>query len=250
MNYEEFSAEKCQSLLHIQEQFKEKINLDSYKNWFYDGESELLRLYNSDEDEIYFRYVPIGTFSLKLRTWMWSWFNTSSIEKSKSQLLAIKEFGVQNNYEKLKEGTFPADEFDGWELSAICLHLLNGIGVYKVNSGELEKYMLLMQIENRDSPEVIKFKKQTIECGKHGYSRPAFVCQHLDLETPKGFEEAFDTEKGMELGEEDDFQAWCSDCEKIRLQHDGWNEESEKHTGITLICENCYFELKDFNLTR
>ncbi|EJL74393.1 DUF6882 domain-containing protein [Chryseobacterium populi] len=247
MNYEEFGKLKCEELLKVQNIFRENFKIDSYANWFYDSETELLRLYNDDEDEIFFRYIPVGTFSLKSRTWMWSWFNESSIEKSKTELLVVKEFGNENNYEKLKEGTFASDEYDGWELASICLDFLNGIGVYKVDTDNLEKYMLIMGIENHDSPKVRKLKQKVVECGKHGHSRPAFVCDHLDLETPKGFEEAFDTYKGMELEEEDDFQAWCNECEKIRLEHDGWNEESEKFAQIQLICEDCYFELKEFN---
>ncbi|MDR4954648.1 hypothetical protein REB14_20900 [Chryseobacterium sp. ES2] len=93
-------------------------------------------------------------------------------------------------------------------------------------------------------------KQKNVDCCTHGYSRSAFVCQHLDLETPKGFEEAFDTYKGMDLEEEEDLQAWCSECEKIRNEYDGWDEESEKFAGITLVCENCYFELKEFNNIR
>jgi hypothetical protein len=32
----------------------------------------------------------------------------------------------------------------------------------------------------------------------------------------------------MQLDEDDDFQAWCSECEKARLKSDGWNDESEE----------------------
>ncbi|KQT29579.1 hypothetical protein ASG22_19850 [Chryseobacterium sp. Leaf405] len=79
------------------------------------------------------------------------------------------------------------------------------------------------------------------------YSRAAFVCQHLNLEQYKGFGEAFDTYRGMQLDEDDDFQAWCSECEKVRLQSNGWNDESEEFAKIKLICEDCYFELKSLN---
>jgi hypothetical protein len=47
----------------------------------------------------------------------------------------------------------------------------------------------------------------------------------LDLKTRKGFEEAFDTYKGMDLEEEDDLSAWCSECEEVRIDHKGWNEK-------------------------
>jgi hypothetical protein len=41
--------------------------------------------------------------------------------------------------------------------------------------------------------------------------------------------------------EDDPFpDAWCDDCELIRTAYDGWNEESEKLTKITLLCSGCY----------
>ncbi len=52
----------------------------------------------------------------------------------------------------------------------------------------------------------------------------------------------------MELDEEDDFQAWFSECEKERLRTNGWNDESMEFANIKLICERCYFEIKDINL--
>lgn len=70
----------------------------------------------------------------------------------------------------------------------------------------------------------------------------------MNLESPKGFHEAFETQKGMDLDDEEDFQAWCDDCEKIRIKYDGWNENSETFAKIKLICENCYFDLKNFNI--
>ncbi|SFN92511.1 hypothetical protein SAMN05421594_4739 [Chryseobacterium oleae] len=247
MNYKEFSQEKLDNLIHIQDLFKKKFDIDGYENWFYDSESELLRLYNSDEDEIYFRYIPVGSYSQNKQTWMWSWFNENSIEKSKEKVLAVKEFGAKNQYEKLLEGTFTSDKFDAWEFTSICLDFLNGIGAYKVDSNDLDKFMVIMAVEDIDSKDVQLLKQKTVECVQHGYSRPAFVCQHLDCKTARGFQEAFDTYKGMELEEDDDFQAWCDECEKVRIEHGEWNEESESFAQIQLICENCYFELKEFN---
>lgn len=247
-DYENFAHSEIQNLISIQNKFKEDFKIDSFKNWFYDSDTELLRLYNSDDDEIFFKYIPIGTYSLKSKTWMWSWFNESAIEKNKNETLKIREFGIENHFDKLSQGTFLSDEYDGWDFLAIGLKILGGIGVYKVHSDNLEKYMLLVEIINsKNSKEVKKFKQKKVECKNHGLARPAFVCQHLDFERPKGFHEAFDTFEGMNLDEDEDFQAWCNECEEIRIKFDGWNEESEKFAKIKLICENCYFDLKIFN---
>lgn len=245
LDYNEFSQSELNKLIPIQDEFKEKYKIDSFSNWFYDDDLKIIRLYNDDKDEIFFKYIPIGTYSLTSETWMWNWFNS---DENNAETFKIKNFGLANNYSKLYEGTFPSDIYDGWEFLAIGFSVFGGIGVYKINFEHIEKYMLLTEvIENINTPEIAKLKQETVDCEIHGFERPAFVCQHLNLEKPVGFIEAFDTYPRMELDDDDDFQAWCNDCENIRCKHNGWNEESEQYAQIKLICENCYFEIKDLN---
>lgn len=246
-HYQEFATSELNKLIKIQNKLKEQYKIDSYSNWFYDSESEILRLYNDDNNEIFFRYIPIGTFSLTSKTWMWSWFNNYLNEKNKLKTLNIKTFGEENHYTKLSEGTFQSDEYDGWEFLAISLKILDGIGAYNIKTEKLNFYLLLIEkLEAHNNSEIKKLKQKTVNCGNHGFRRPAFVCQHLNLENPIGFEEAFETYKGMDL--DDDLQAWCNECEKIRIKYGEWNEESEKFAKIKLICEDCYFEMKALNI--
>ena len=77
--------------------------------------------------------------------------------------------------------------------------------------------------------------------------RTAFICQHLNTSSKTGFEEAFESYKGMELEGDDDFQAWCDECESQRLKTDGWNDESMKYANVKVVCEGCYFSIKEFN---
>lgn len=247
MNYNEQVELRLNELMSIQDNFKNKFKPDNYKSWFYDSDLQLLRLYNDDEDEIFFRYISIGSFSLNSNTWMWSWFNKSSTDFDKIETNKIKKFGIEHSYEKLTEGTFPGDEFECWELTGISFSIINGIGVYKVKSDHLELYFILTDLVEKDHADVRKMKQNKIECENHGFGRLAFVCQHLNHETKKGFEEAFETEYGMELDNEDDFQAWCDECEKVRIKTDGWNDESMEFAKIKLVCEDCYFELKTIN---
>jgi hypothetical protein len=246
-DYIEFAESELKKLIPVQEKFVEKYNLESYKSWFYDSETELLRLYNSDEDEIFFKYIPIGNFSLNKKTWMWSWFNNYLTEKNKNKTFEVKDFGVENQFEKLIEGTFDSSEFDCWKFLAISKKILGGIGCYQINCDNLNLYVLLTEkIKTENNLEVKQLKQKTVDCGIHGYERPAFVCQHLNLETTAGFEEAFDTEKGMDLDEDEDLQAWCDECEKVRIKYDGWNEQSMSFARIKLVCENCYFEMRHY----
>lgn len=247
-NYSEISENEFQKFCKTQEEFYSKYDLNSYSNWFYDQESELLRIYNSDNDELFFKYIPVGTYSLKSKTWLWSWNNEHSIAESKNETLKVKAFGEKNNFEKLTTGLIECEKDECWEFVAISGKFIDNIGAYCTNSEGLLSYKLITsEFLDKESNAIKKMKEKSVDCGIHGYRRPAYVCQHLNLKTACGFEEAFETHKGMELEEDDDFCAWCSVCEKVRIEKDGWNEESEKFAKIKLVCEECYFEMKELN---
>ncbi|MGJ8716650.1 MAG: DUF6882 domain-containing protein [Maribacter stanieri] len=245
MKYKKFAQKAVDKLQESQSEFRAKYDTDNYASWFYNQSSETLRLY-SDDKEIYFRYIPVGTLSLNTNTWMWAWANEDSIEPRKFRTLKIKEFGEKKNYVNLSNALIDGDKYTGWESTAIAFDIIGGIGTYRVISDHLEVYFLLTEQITKEQVE--KIESELIECSTHGKLRTAFICQHLNTENKTGFEEAFETYRGMELGEDDDLQAWCAECEKERLKDDGWNDESMEFAKIKLVCERCYFEIKESNL--
>lgn len=104
-------------------------------------------------------------------------------------------------------------------MTSIAFEIIGGIGTYRVISDNLEKYFILTEQITKE--EIQNIESELIECEVHGKLRKAFICQHLNTQYKTGFEEAFETNQGMELDEEDDFQAWCSECEKERIKTDG-----------------------------
>ncbi len=245
LKYTGYADKVCKELTVHQKEFRNKYEIDSYTNWFYNQSSETLRLY-SDDREVYFKYIPVGTFSQNTNTWMWAWANENSIESSKFYTLKIKEFGEKKKYENLINGHFDGDQYTGWELTAIAFNILGGIGTYRVTSDHLELYFLITEQITKEESD--KIESELIECSIHGKIRKAFICQHLNTNYTTGFEEAFDPYRGMELEKDDDFQAWCTECEKERLKSDGWNDQSIEFAKIKLVCERCYFDIKEFNL--
>ena len=84
---------------------------------------------------------------------------------------------------------------------------------------------------------------RVVECGQHGARGPAYVCQHLDLYTPRGFVEGYDPENpGAEL-----FQAWCKACDEVLAREGEWNDVSEEFAKPRLICQACYEEIRQLN---
>jgi hypothetical protein len=46
---------------------------------------------------------------------------------------------------------------------------------------------------------------------------------------------------------EDDDQAWCDACERVRARAGEWNEPSEAYAEIRLICIDCLRQARVFN---
>jgi hypothetical protein len=81
-----------------------------------------------------------------------------------------------------------------------------------------------------------------VSCERHGDRREAFVCEHLVLGTGLGFHHE-NGERGNPYPD-----AWCSNCERIRMEYGGWNEQSEALIKVKLVCGDCYMEIKARNL--
>jgi hypothetical protein len=88
-------------------------------------------------------------------------------------------------------------------------------------------------------------KYKTVHCQRHGDRREAFVCDHLLRGEHQGFFAA--EEPGNPHPD-----AWCSECERIRLAYalaDGeWNERSEALLKVRLVCGDCYEEIRARNV--
>ena len=86
--------------------------------------------------------------------------------------------------------------------------------------------------------------KRQVMCEMHGATLPAYVCSHLVTGEGLGFFAA-------EASESERPDAWCSECEKVRIAEGGeWNDRSEAFAGVTLICARCYDQARERNETR
>jgi len=246
LDYNSFAETCVEELKVLQDKFQTDYDLNWYENWFYNQSTGLLTFSTGDK-ELNFKYIDAGSFSEKSNTWKWSWDNDSTLENVKERTHLIKKFGQNSNFPKLINGYFESDEFEAWEFAAIAAKLTNGIGVYRpVNDRQLQIYFVITGLIDNEAAK--KIKDKYVECDAHEYRRIAFVCKHLNHTTKVGFEEAFETFEDMELSEDDDFQAWCDECEAVRQKEGEWNDISMAFAEIKLVCEKCYFEMKAFNL--
>lgn len=243
-DYSTFAEQCVQDLKCIQQKFMDEHDINWYANWFYDQATCLLT-FSTGDVELNFRYFHIGSYSEKSSTWKWSWDNQHTLDKAKEKSFLVKAFGERSHFPRLTEGLFESEEAEGWEFAAIAVRITDAIGVYRPVSDQLKIFLIVTELVDNDTAR--KIKEKYLHCDTHDTQRNAFVCQHLIHADGAGFEEAFETVEGMELGEDDDFQAWCDECEAVRQKEGEWNDRSQAFAGITVVCEKCYFEIKARN---
>jgi hypothetical protein len=244
-DFEAYSNRCLSEMSSLQDEFMQLYDINSYEEWYYDHDIGAFHFKADDGRNLYFKYVDVGSFSTKANTWNWSWDNQSTPRHVKRQLEKVRAYGMVSNYSQLTTGLFNGDEYTGWEMTAVAAKLLSAMGMYRIPQEHLFIYFIF--IDEFTPEQYDELKDKYVACDAHSSGRTAFVCRHLiDNEYP-GFNEAFESDVSIE--EDDDYQAWCDECEKIRAREGEWNDESMAFADIKVVCDECYFEIKKRNQT-
>jgi hypothetical protein len=79
--------------------------------------------------------------------WQWSWANKNIPPHEKLDVEKVREFGEQNGYEKLTTAFLAADEYTGWEMTAVAEHILDALGAYRFPTDHGFCYLAYRNIE-------------------------------------------------------------------------------------------------------
>jgi hypothetical protein len=239
-NFEDFKDQCVDDLMSLQPEFMKLYAIDTYEEWFYDHGIGAFHFKSYDGRNLYFKYVDVGSFSTKTNTWNWAWDNKSTPKHVSRPLEKVRSIGLIDNFEELTTGIFDGDEYTGWSMTAISARLLNAIGSYRVPDEHLFIYFIFTNELTQDQYDLLKDKY--VDCSDHISDRAAFVCKHLLNENSTGFNEAFRSDQAIE--EDDDYQAWCDECEAVRLKEGEWTDSAMAFANIKIVCNQCYFEIK------
>ena len=247
MTYRAFVKQCARDFEKVQKKFIRDYRMGTHDRWFYEQDISTITFSRGDTER-HFRYLSLGTYSHRSGTWMWSWRNPTTVEPNKWETLKIKRYGERKGFHRLREGQFLVREDEGLEFVAIAHKLLGGLGSYQVPAGNVTGYLLIKELLP-GKPTVPELPNQDITCGKHGQQRTAIVCRHLMEGTLRGFEESIPTYRHMQFeDEEDDFTAWCDQCEQLRQRDGGWNDDNFLPENFAAVCEECYFMIKSRNI--
>lgn len=125
--------------------------MEMYQNWFYDQVTGKLIFHDNGLKKLVVDYEVVGSVSEMTNTFLWAWANPNLEEKVRSKMIKVREYGEKRGFKKLIDSMWTADQYDGWEMTAISAYLLEAKGAYRipVDDGKLFMYMIFKNIRWR-----------------------------------------------------------------------------------------------------
>jgi hypothetical protein len=147
ISFEDLSKEAYKYLNEQQEKCYSEYKIDKYQNWFYDQITGELSFSDDGIKKIIIDFEKVGSFSEETNTFLWAWDNPHTDPKVKLEIIKVREYGIKRNFKKLITPKWTADQYDGWEMTAIASYLLKTFGAYRVPSKEkLFSFMIFKNV--------------------------------------------------------------------------------------------------------
>jgi hypothetical protein len=148
ISFSTLSKKACEYLNKQQEICDSVYKIGTYQNWFYDQKTGELTFSDNGVKKLIIDYEEVGSVSEVTNTFLWAWDNPHLTEKVKGEIGQVKEYGLKRKFEKLINPKWTADQYDGWEMTAIASYLLQAKGAYRVptNNDKLFSFMIFKKI--------------------------------------------------------------------------------------------------------
>ena len=134
MTEDQFNTLIAQSVKDLQikiDNCKSEFKIGTYKRFDWNQETGELIWSDDGVKKVIAKVQFVGSVSTISNTWLWSWENPSILDGMKNEMNKVKAFGKENKIEKLTTAKWPAEEVDGWEMTAIAAHILKAKGAYR-----------------------------------------------------------------------------------------------------------------------
>lgn len=141
--FREFLHPIVHELMDKNKQFFERYGRHS--RWHWDDAAITLTFSDPVLPTVRIDVTVVGTIEGK--SWQWSWANPNFQARSKQDMEKVREFGYTNGYDKITTAFLEADEYTGWEMTAVAAHLLGAPGAYRFPTEQGYCYLIYRKIE-------------------------------------------------------------------------------------------------------
>jgi hypothetical protein len=122
----------------------ETYKINDWPRWDYSLEDCTLTFSKDGEAKVICDIRAVG--SVQGDSWEWSWGNKNLPDSCKGQMNDVRQFGEEKQWAKLTSLFLDSDDYVGWEMAAVTVHLLGGKAVYRCPDNETPGYFMYLVI--------------------------------------------------------------------------------------------------------
>jgi hypothetical protein len=141
--FEEFLHPLVHEVIDKNKHIEERYGKHAHWDW----DDEAITLTFSDPGNSTLRIDATMVGSTEGNSWQWSWSNANLDAKSKLDMEKVREFGEAKGYRQLTSAFLDADEYTGWDMTAVATHVLNALGSYRFPTEDGHCYLIYRKIE-------------------------------------------------------------------------------------------------------
>ena len=125
--FEDFVHPLCHELMEKNKAFESQYG--DHARWDWDSEAVTLTFSDPSLPTVQIDVAVVG--STEGNSWQWSWANANYEQKSRIGIDEVRAFGESKGFHQLTSRFLDADEYTGWEMTAVAAHILNAPGAYR-----------------------------------------------------------------------------------------------------------------------
>ncbi len=172
--FQEFLHPLVHEAIEKNQRFDEKYG--DHDRWDWDADSSTLTFSDAGQPKLRIHCSVVGT--TEGDSWEWSWANPNFSAHQKVNIERVREFGETQGYGKLTSAFLEADEYTGWEMTSIAVHVLQALGSYRFPNNDGYCYLVYREIK-----EVPKEVAGDLHGALEGTAQ---IAHDVDLTAPSG----------------------------------------------------------------
>jgi hypothetical protein len=132
--YDSFVHECVHEYMAKNKTWLAKYEIDSWPRWDWSLEDATITFSKDSVAKVICEMQVVG-ITLN-ESWEWSWGNPHFAGPSVGRMDEVKQFGEENQWDKMTTLFLPSDDYIGWSCASVAAHLPDAIGVYRCPDGE------------------------------------------------------------------------------------------------------------------
>jgi hypothetical protein len=143
-DFDEVQHRLVHEAIELNNQVKKDYKLAEWPQWHYDSNQKTLSFLKDGIPQVVASVILVG--STKEDRWQWAWSNQNYPQEARRLVEPVREFGERKDWPALTTKFLPADEYTGWQLTSVAVHVLRAKGSYRFKSEDHFIYLVYRDI--------------------------------------------------------------------------------------------------------